>query len=198
MQPPTRVFAIADSIDAARTLAEVFSQSAAFRVAGFAIASRSEELNCEKIDVFVIRSKYVALAALPQAVPRLWLGYAPGDNRRSAASGTHAWLADTATPEQIRAAALALAAGLRLQPIPGQNPAHPNGRDFSLVEPLTDRELEVLNLLAEGMSNPKIASLLRVSPNTVKFHVSSIMGKLAVNSRTEAVTVGLRHGLIII
>ncbi len=65
------------------------------------------------------------------------------------------------------------------------------------LDPLTDRELEVLNLVAEGFSNLEIAKRLGVSRNTIKFHVSSIIGKLGATSRTEAVTVGLRRGLII-
>jgi len=52
--------------------------------------------------------------------------------------------------------------------------------------------------VAEGLSNPQIAKRLKVSRNTAKFHVSSIIAKLGANSRTEAVTLGLRRGLIII
>ena len=69
--------------------------------------------------------------------------------------------------------------------------------DLTILDPLTDRELEVLNLVAEGFSNLEIAKRLGVSRNTIKFHVSSIIGKLGATSRTEAVTVGLRRGLII-
>jgi len=69
--------------------------------------------------------------------------------------------------------------------------------DLTILDPLTDRELEVLNLVAEGFSNLEIAKRLGVSRNTIKFHVSSIIGKLVATSRTEAVTVGLRRGLII-
>lgn len=63
-------------------------------------------------------------------------------------------------------------------------------------EPLTPRELEVLALLADGLSNKTIASRLRVSDQTVKFHVASICGKLGAANRTEAVRRALRRGLI--
>ncbi len=62
--------------------------------------------------------------------------------------------------------------------------------------PLTDRETEVLNLLAKGLANKQIAIALGISEHTVKFHVSSIYTKLNVTNRTEAVRTGLRGGWI--
>jgi NarL family two-component system response regulator LiaR len=61
---------------------------------------------------------------------------------------------------------------------------------------LTEREHEVLGLLVEGLTNPEIAERLFVSKSTVKFHVSSILNKLQVSSRTEAVAKALQEGLI--
>ncbi|HLE89568.1 MAG TPA: response regulator transcription factor [Anaerolineales bacterium] len=62
--------------------------------------------------------------------------------------------------------------------------------------PLTERELEVLGLLAKGLANKQIAVGLGISEHTVKFHVSSIYTKLNVTNRTEAVRAGLRGGWI--
>ena len=62
--------------------------------------------------------------------------------------------------------------------------------------PLTERELEALNLLARGLANKQIAVELGISEHTVKFHVSSIYAKLNVTNRTEAVRAGLRGGWI--
>jgi DNA-binding NarL/FixJ family response regulator len=73
-----------------------------------------------------------------------------------------------------------------------------SGGSEALVEALTPREVEVLQLLASGLGNKEIASRLEISEHTVKFHVASIMGKLGASSRTEAVTLGIRHGLIMI
>lgn len=66
----------------------------------------------------------------------------------------------------------------------------------TLAEPLTDRELEVLQLVAQGLANKQIAEELYISEHTVKFHVSSIYGKLGATNRAEAVTLGIRQGLI--
>jgi two-component system, NarL family, response regulator YdfI len=66
------------------------------------------------------------------------------------------------------------------------------------LDELTSRELEVLRMLAEGLGNREMASRLRISDHTVKFHISSILDKLGASSRTEAVTLGIRAGLILL
>lgn len=66
------------------------------------------------------------------------------------------------------------------------------------VEGLTPREREVLDLLSEGLSNRRIADRLGIGERTVKFHVNAILGKLGVSTRTEAVVVAVRLGLVIL
>jgi len=68
--------------------------------------------------------------------------------------------------------------------------------DRDIVEPLTPREIEVLELLAEGLPNKAIADRLKISDQTVKFHVSSISTKLGAANRTDAVRRAVRRGLI--
>jgi DNA-binding CsgD family transcriptional regulator len=68
------------------------------------------------------------------------------------------------------------------------------GRD--LLEPLTSREHDVLEQMAAGLSNRQIADVLGISEHTVKFHVSAILGKLGVTSRSAAIRHGLRQGLV--
>ena len=65
-----------------------------------------------------------------------------------------------------------------------------------LIESLTERETEVLNLLAKGMTNKEIADTLVITERTVKFHVSAILTKLGASNRTEAVTLAAQLHLI--
>ncbi len=119
-------------------------------------------------------------------------------------SGTRAILPRDATSEEIVAAIQATATGLVvlhpdalhsvLSPIlPGELPESDPSDQI-----LTPREIEVLRMVAEGLGNKEIASRLGISDHTVKFHISSIFAKLGASSRTEAVTVGIRQGLIMV
>jgi DNA-binding NarL/FixJ family response regulator len=68
--------------------------------------------------------------------------------------------------------------------------------DDAIEEPLTARELDVLALMAEGLTNKRIAERLRISDQTVKFHVAAISGKLGAVNRTDAVRRAVRRGLV--
>jgi NarL family two-component system response regulator YdfI len=74
----------------------------------------------------------------------------------------------------------------------------PTNEVEELLEPLTPREQQVLRMLALGLANKEIASRMNISEHTVKFHVAAILGKLGAASRTEAVAIGIRHGLILL
>lgn len=74
----------------------------------------------------------------------------------------------------------------------------PRALPASSHQALTPREIEVLSMLAEGFGNKTIAWRLGISEHTVKFHLSSIFSKLNASSRTEAVTLGIRQGLIMV
>ncbi len=65
-----------------------------------------------------------------------------------------------------------------------------------LLEPLTEREIEVLALLTRGLANKQIASELNITEHTVKFHIRSILAKLGASNRTEAVSMALQRGLV--
>jgi NarL family two-component system response regulator YdfI len=70
--------------------------------------------------------------------------------------------------------------------------------NHDLVEALTGREIEILQLLALGLTNKQIAGRLRISAHTVKFHVSTIFSKLGTTNRVETVNLGLKKGLIVL
>ncbi len=207
MQERTRVFVIGDTLQEARRLGEIFTQSAGFVVIGFGSVSSVPEFDTGHMDVLVVKTgdsraalqldTLLATSLGPLRAPILRLG--PSNRiQEEHAHPKDAVLPTDATPSQIRAAAAALAAGLHVGPLSNGRPQTEDEFEFALLDPLTEREIEVLNLVAEGFSNPEIAKRLGVSRNTVKFHVSSIIGKLGATSRTEAVTLGLKRGLIII
>ena len=75
-------------------------------------------------------------------------------------------------------------------------PDAPENEDDEFEEPLTQREVQVLELLAEGLPNKAIAGRLGISDQTVKFHVAAISGKLGAANRTDAVRRAVRRGLI--
>ncbi|MFZ0738950.1 MAG: response regulator transcription factor [Candidatus Acidiferrales bacterium] len=117
-------------------------------------------------------------------------------------AGVGAILPSGAAPEQLVAAMQAATAGLfvmnRGQIDTAFPAASPASQPLELAEPLTRREREVLQMLASGLGNKEIATRLTISEHTVKFHVASILGKLGAASRTEAVALGIRHGLVLL
>lgn len=116
--------------------------------------------------------------------------------------GVRAVLSSNATGSQIAAAVEAVAVGLGVfdpGPVEQFSPLHRmHGPPAPLPESLTAREIEVLRAMAEGLANKEIAGRLDISENTIKFHVASVMGKLGAGSRTEAVMLGIRHGIVLI
>lgn len=110
--------------------------------------------------------------------------------RRAGVGGV---LQSNASAEQIVQAIKCIASGLMVfdSTFAAQSSEHK-----PLAEQLTPREGEVLRLLANGLGNKEIAAKLNISEHTIKFHIRSILGKLGAASRTEAVTRGLRNGLI--
>jgi DNA-binding NarL/FixJ family response regulator len=104
-----------------------------------------------------------------------------------------------ATDAQLAAAVNALAHGLSVnlpELVHMQHPIVPAASIQELAEPLTARELEVLELMAKGLANREIADALGISSHTAKFHVAQILDKTGSATRTEAVRQGLRLGLI--
>jgi two-component system, NarL family, response regulator YdfI len=130
-------------------------------------------------------------------------GMTPGASAEALRAGLRAALPGDISPDQLVAALQAAASGLFVLHPSHANEALPAGSAPAraldeLAESLTRRELEVLQMLAAGLSNKEIAARLNISEHTAKFHVASILGKLGAGSRTEAVSLGIRRGLILL
>jgi DNA-binding NarL/FixJ family response regulator len=109
-------------------------------------------------------------------------------------AGAHGVLPLEASADQIGVALQAAASGLGVFS-PEHFDAPATGRAPST---LTAREKEVLRMIAEGLANKEIAWRLGISEHTVKFHVSALLGKLGAGSRAEAISAGIRQGVIML
>jgi DNA-binding NarL/FixJ family response regulator len=128
----------------------------------------------------------------------------PGMANQLARAGLRGWacLARDADADQLDLAVRSAEAGLVLLDLPvaatSLSAAALIAAPQQAMEPLTARELQVLQLVAQGLPNKGIARRLGISENTAKFHVASLCGKLGASSRTEAVTLAARRGLILL
>ncbi len=123
-------------------------------------------------------------------------------------AGANGYLLKGAPREEIfKSIRITMEGGSLLQPViaskllrhvgqAGARITTPQPQSIPPYEALTERELEVLKLLAQGMPNKEIAAQLIISERTAKFHVSAIMGKLGATNRTEAVALAAQKGLI--
>ncbi|MBA3532369.1 MAG: response regulator transcription factor [Ardenticatenales bacterium] len=117
--------------------------------------------------------------------------------QRALESGAISYLLKNVTAEELARAIRAAHIGRStLAPEAAQALIHAATHPNTLGNDLTPRELEVLAYLVQGLSNPDIAEKMVVSRSTIKFHVSSILSKLGVGSRTEAVVMALQNKLV--
>jgi len=168
------------------------------------IASLSEIF--PQVDVILIQGEaYLeSLAALltPETqLVLLWISDDPQAANVIRGLPVRAWglLSTEASAEELIAAISAVYQGLVVAPISLLEPLWveaPQAPVEDLVDQLTPREAEILQLLAQGLANKQIALELEISEHTVKFHVSSIYAKLGATNRMEAVRSGLQLGLI--
>jgi NarL family two-component system response regulator YdfI len=146
-----------------------------------------------------------ALPRIPNSFPAVALIDEPSADWTAQAlrSGLRAILPRDSGLEEILAGIQAAFAGLVLldsevtQNLAFRVPS-PAVQQAAALEDLTPREIEVLRMLAEGLGNREMASRLGISDHTVKFHISSILDKLGASTRTEAVTMGIRMGIILL
>jgi len=206
-----RVFIVAASAVTRSGLEALFRGDARFKVVGggaalfaSALSSREDRPDVVLMDGPEIRrplpqfrtSEGPAIVLLADDLSRSEVGTALHN-------GARAIVGSSSSAKEIGAAIEAAAAGLlvlgeeQMEALLPPSLGRAEEAGIS-AEPLTPREVEVLALLAEGAGNKQIADRLEVSEHTVKFHVSSILGKLGAASRTEAVTEGIRRGYVLV
>ncbi|HKI00485.1 MAG TPA: response regulator transcription factor [Thermoanaerobaculia bacterium] len=146
-----------------------------------------------------LRTGLEELRALSAGLPVVAVVADETDAREALAAGARGALSRNADGELLAAALRAATLGLIvLDEVYARSFAPVQAEPPTLAEPLTPRELEVLQRLTQGLSNKQIAQRLGVSDHTVKFHVNSILGKLGVQSRSEAIVQAVRLGLVVL
>ena len=205
----TRVFLVAESSRARERLEEVL-EAADVEVAGTAadfenfreeiptntdvtLADAGEEPLSEVLETI---QESGALAATRVAL--LTDDATPVFVNHALRAGVRGILPGEVDGNQLSAAIWAIAQGLVVLYPSELRMSRQTDVDEIMVEPLTPREREVLQMLGQGKSNKEIAARLKISEHTAKFHVASVLGKLGAATRAEAVSVGMRRGLILL
>ena len=210
----TRVFIVAAPLRSRRELTALLDDASDVEVVGTASSFAGAEEDWEELDVLLIRDSSESTdelfdsledSGLLRQPPVLLLLEQATQNKvnRAIQLGIRGVLPADVAAVQLISAVVAVAKGLVVLP-PGElalaaaSTRTRNGGAAELFEPLTPREKEVLQMLASGLGNKQIAAYLKISEHTAKFHVASILSKLGASSRTEAVSMGLRRGLILL
>jgi DNA-binding NarL/FixJ family response regulator len=155
----------------------------------------------EPADAYVVHAPdgvaAAALATLPPGRPAVIVADDPREiaSRGAGEGRAIALLSTRTTPAQLRAALAAVLAGLSSHEAAAPFPPAATTAAFD-HEPLTPREIEVFELLAKGLSNRDIAGVLGISAHTAKYHVGQILAKVGAATRAEAVSCGLKMGVI--
>jgi len=189
-------------------LESIIRSHAEFQLAGSfgTVASLRTFARSTELDVIVIDSNSIHdLLLEPTSEAAIVLLTEVSDARsisRLLRSGVRAILSRESEPDDVLSAIFAVHDGLVLLSLPAAESLaavfgdQPLQVEDELSEEITSRETDVLRMLAEGLVNKDIAARLGISEHTVKFHISSILDKLGASTRTEAVTQGIRRGLI--
>ena len=209
----TRVFIVAESARSRERLEDLLD-ARRIEVVGSTsnLENAAEALAEEDVDVLLVEASNESVEELLEmfsatgatretAVVVLLDQSAPVWAGQAMQAGVRGVLSSDADAGQLGLAIEAAAGGLFvLHPdeVRAERSSSPRAATLELSEPLTARERQVLQMLGGGLGNKEIASRLKISGHTVKFHVASILGKLGASSRTEAVAIGLRRGLILL
>jgi two-component system, NarL family, nitrate/nitrite response regulator NarL len=201
--PPPRLLLVGEDA-LARAGLRALAESSGYVVAAEATPAALESVAEDDADAAVwdlgARGALDGLRGLSARLPVVAVLWNDEQAGEALAAGARAVLLRDRVEDRLLPAVTAAAAGLVtldealaesvLRPRPVPAPA--------LAEPLTPRELEVVQLLAEGLTNRRIGERLGISEHTAKFHVNAILGKLGASSRGEAVAQAARLGLVLL
>lgn len=192
---------VADSALVRSGLAAILGASAELEVVATVAPDETDALPPSGLDLIVrdvpaASGAEEALSSLPRAIPVLAVIDAPEQARDLVQAGARGVVVRDAPAESLRAASVAVASGLRA--LDDESFEHVLSRTTGDLEasPLTRREREVLELVADGLSNKLIAERLGFSEHTAKFHLRSILDKLGADTRTDAVAKAARRGML--
>jgi DNA-binding NarL/FixJ family response regulator len=193
-----RVTVIADLLVHAHALADLLAQDERLAIvtAGDRFSSALEGVE-DVTDVLLVAG--VALNKLPFRGPPIVVINDGPIREDLLAQDVRAWLPNSASRAEMLAAVTAACVNLYVLTADQWDRRNKDARfpaADDTPDALTRRELEVLRTLANGFGNKGIADQLGISDNTVKFHIAQIMAKLGAHSRTEAVAIGIKRGLV--
>jgi len=199
--PPRLLLVAEDAI--ARAGLRALAERSGLSVAGDVAPDDLQPSDVEAADAIAwdagMSGTFDALRRAAARVPVLALPWSPEQAREALGAGARGVLSRERLDEQLLPAVQAAVLGLLvvddsfgealLRPLPAAD---------ALVEPLTPRETEVLQLLAEGLTNRRLGERLGISEHTAKFHVNAILGKLGARTRGEAIAQAARLGLLLL
>ena len=192
---------VADSALVRSGLAAILGASSELEVVATVAPDETDALPPSGLDLVVrdvpaVSGAEEALASLPRAIPGLAVVDGPEQARELVQAGARGVIVRGAAAESLRAASVAVASGLRA--LDDESFEHALSRTAGDLDasPLTRREREVLELVADGLSNKLIAERLGFSEHTAKFHLRSILDKLGADTRTDAVAKAARRGML--
>lgn len=206
----TRVFVVAESGRARERLEEALESAADLEVAGAAPdLERIRDADLTGVDVMLAETGHEAPGEVLEnveesgALEATRVALLTDDStaafvNQALRAGVRGILPAEVGGNQLSAAIRAIAQGLVVLYPSEDLLSRAAGLEEYAVETLTPREKEVLQMLGQGKSNKEIAARLKISEHTVKFHVASVLGKLGAATRTEAVSLAMRRGLILL
>ncbi len=197
-----RIGILGDTLLNARTLADLLADGDRLEVVDVRAVSSTFEAN-PVFPVDVVVAVRLSPDQMPRGGPPLVVLSNGSADKDAFGREIHAWLPLKASPAEIGAAIVAAAHDLAALTQDQVRRWFRNSRmrgereeEDAFIETLTSRELQVLRMLADGLGNKEIAAQLGISEHTAKFHVAQILAKLGATSRTEAVMIGIRRGLV--